>query len=225
MFISTHSPRAGRTQNIFTIIFPPPNFNSLAPCGANHGMFYTGLHKPRFQLTRPVRGEPQETARYFSATRISTHSPRAGRTPLRYEPDGIFTTFQLTRPVRGEPLSSTPRQRAGRANFNSLAPCGANQKSLPNSRRTPTFQLTRPVRGEPLRSSIRSVRLKFQLTRPVRGEPYVYDYESGLMSISTHSPRAGRTQTGGKSAWHTKHFNSLAPCGANPKWGTLARAR
>ena len=78
------------------------------------------------------------------------------------------------------------------------------------------FQLTRPVRGEPrLTSPTVSYRPKFQLTRPVRGEPNRRRNRQKSTCISTHSPRAGRTGTGGSAALNGTDFNSLAPCGAN----------
>ena len=122
--ISTHSPRVGRTLRHGFDLFPGKNFNSLAPCGANLNGSSALSWISRFQLTRPVWGEPlfvfvTSTGLGFQLTRpvwgepsssliasiasvISTHSPRVGR------------TFAL--PDFGIPL----------ADFNSLAPCGAN---------------------------------------------------------------------------------------------------
>ena len=123
--------------------------------------------------------------------------------------------FQLTRPVRGEPtvsamrfsrpLISTHSPRAGRTiplapvvdiddDFNSLAPCGANL----------------------LRLLAIALQLTFQLTRPVRGEPYLSESSTLILAISTHSPRAGRTENCLHFLNAPSHFNSLAPCGANP---------
>ena len=100
--ISTHSPRAGRTDCVADLIPCRVNFNSLAPCGANPAFRISAVARWAFQLTRPVRGEPvvagrQRPRRQFQLTRpvrgepiprngpralrkISTHSPRAGRT-------------------------------------------------------------------------------------------------------------------------------------------------
>ena len=60
-YISTHSPRAGRTK--------------FAAAGVSFEM--------KFQLTRPVRGEPRTDFYSLDIPDISTHSPRAGRTPAR----------------------------------------------------------------------------------------------------------------------------------------------
>ena len=167
--ISTHSPRVGRTR----YSLQPPgwgdNFNSLAPCGANPTTKWckrplatfqltrpvwgepvvdgVGVAFTEFQLTRPVWGEPDGYEAPVPDLRISTHSPRVGRTHRQgYEPGlqlhfnslapcganlcirrvGIVnSSFQLTRPVWGEPdLSAKPSSKD--TNFNSLAPCGAN---------------------------------------------------------------------------------------------------
>ena len=125
-YISTHSPRVGRTTTVAAAATATSNFNSLAPCGANLGDVFTRIdrngistHSPRvgrtalfcsafvtlskFQLTRPVWGEPSITAQLVDEYGISTHSPRVGRT----------LPFAVIDKKTG--------------NFNSLAPCGANQ--------------------------------------------------------------------------------------------------
>ena len=60
---------------------------------------------------------------------------------------------------------------------------------------------------------------RFQLTRPVWGEPPSPGTRGWTYAISTHSPRVGRTHS--NPALYTRffHFNSLAPCGANPVLG------
>ena len=113
------------------------------------------------------------------------------------EPDFIISQtkhrqFQLTRPVWGEPVIRV-NPHAEVVNFNSLAPCGANL-SLAFSR----------------------IILKvFQLTRPVWGEPHKCLYDGFVQSISTHSPRVGRTVIRVNPHAEVINFNSLAPCGAN----------
>ena len=79
-------------------------------------------------------------------------------------------------------------------NFNSLAPCGAN----------------------PLYSKCAKNVYAFQLTRPVWGEPDKRISSLLIAQISTHSPRVGRTLLLGCYYVVKVHFNSLAPCGANP---------
>ena len=119
-FISTHSPRAGRTVRRTRLCPKTTNFNSLAPCGAN----------PNRRNTTHFCG------------RISTHSPRAGRTipnsawtipafnfnslapcganRRSCRSCGIHSGFQLTRPVRGEPLTS--RQAFGLRQISTHSP-------------------------------------------------------------------------------------------------------
>ena len=144
-----------------------------------------------FQLTRPVRGEPQLVLDLFDLIRISTHSPRAGRTLIaaRKSQSQIISThspragrtFYDVHFFTGKGIS-THSPRAGRTAlqvlhlnsifyFNSLAPCGANQ-----------------------------------------GDTNVYYLQA---NISTHSPRAGRTKTVIIEKTRASNFNSLAPCGAN----------
>ena len=145
--ISTHSPRAGRTKLTVNRCLGGFDFNSLAPCGANPSSRDHPLLASAFQLTRPVRGEPPirtRSARRFGISthspragrtpryhcyqqthRISTHSPRAGRTLIALCLSTMSFRFQLTRPVRGEPHASASPLDVY-THFNSLAPCGAN---------------------------------------------------------------------------------------------------
>ena len=83
------------------------DFNSLAPCGANHTLHARNRYGRAFQLTRPVRGEPMGVEMKGYNEKISTHSPRAGRTHTRKPLNDKLYLFQLTRPVRGEPCSKT----------------------------------------------------------------------------------------------------------------------
>ena len=167
--ISTHSPRVGRTRTNHTYQQGLEISTHSPRVGRTAQVYCHQCIQRQFQLTRPVWGEPCESNISNTLSRISTHSPRVGRTLRRqYEVYAV-------------------------ANFNSLAPCGANPIGQEKSPRSSKFQLTRPVWGEPCVIS--------------NGE-----YET---RISTHSPRVGRT------TWHTahrqglRHFNSLAPCGAN----------
>ena len=107
------------------IIADYTNFNSLAPCGANRLRSCQWLARQTFQLTRPVWGEPIKHTRAYDVARISTHSPRVGRT------------------------NATPIKWTGYSDFNSLAPCGANHGLLTAVLSGRKFQLTRPVWGEP----------------------------------------------------------------------------
>ena len=234
--ISTHSPRVGRTACKKRQNAVQQHFNSLAPCGANLSCHFSCTNLSKFQLTRPVWGEPQSYINQYLGLSISTHSPRVGRTcgshvlrqccnyfnslaPCGANPflEIQFATigiFQLTRPVWGEPELTIPSLRIS-SDFNSLAPCGANRGILFSTAECMTFQLTRPVWGEPAIFYAFRLCQAFQLTRPVWGEPTSTTTTKGGSGISTHSPRVGRTELTIPSLRISSDFNSLAPCGAN----------
>ena len=223
IFISTHSPRVGRTQEQREQGCICANFNSLAPCGANRDQIRTDGRVKKFQLTRPVWGEPDGVREDAS----------------RYE------HFNSLAPCGANPgIPCQPYSFAG--NFNSLAPCGANQYGTKDGKCAPKFQLTRPVWGEPddltEQAAIANIsthsprvgrtqrhrqwcadRWEFQLTRPVWGEPVVSLLHKRILYISTHSPRVGRTSGVRPERIRPRNFNSLAPCGANPYMRILNR--
>ena len=170
-----------------------------------------------FQLTRPVWGEPGArlwdwgfpshfnslapcganlslSYNHIIILPISTHSPRVGRTST------LVRSFEILN-------ISTHSPRVGRTRFfisghillnyfNSLAPCGANLTTTNTCKCSMEFQLTRPVWGEPQDDH-----------KPIK-----------IYGISTHSPRVGRTGRQARVLDGRQHFNSLAPCGANPAW-------
>ena len=125
-YISTHSPRVGRTKGSASPRKARTNFNSLAPCGANpflsfyciFFLYFNSLapcganrgycgkltDSKTFQLTRPVWGEPGAEIVATSLQPISTHSPRVGRTLGSLYTTQQTNAFQLTRPVWGEPI-------------------------------------------------------------------------------------------------------------------------
>ena len=168
-FISTHSPRVGRTSPVRMFLTAVLSFQLTRPVWGEpvHRGFATAYQT--FQLTRPVWGEPRRILARSSGRQISTHSPRVGRT-RNYMEAAIKCI-----------------------NFNSLAPCGANQPPAALMRGSKKFQLTRPVWGEPKLAHNIVLQGKFQLTRPVWGEPSVLIVHYGHLFISTHSPRVGRT--------------------------------
>ena len=148
-----------------------------------------------------------------SLRQISTHSPRVGRTFVRYK-------MRIRRHI------STHSPRVGRTSMYCLTK-RTRQISTHSPRvgRTPkspslmvvrsTFQLTRPVWGEPLKTGLTERTIEFQLTRPVWGEPGDFYAARPRKGISTHSPRVGRTKRRRANCAPNWHFNSLAPCGAN----------
>ena len=123
--ISTHSPRVGRTKSCQASLRVFADFNSLAPCGANRSSRSLSLTANRFQLTRPVWGEPVGVV---DVGRFQRH-------------------FNSLAPC-GANLYWPALANIGE-HFNSLAPCGANLSDLYLTDRLNIFQLTRPVWGEP----------------------------------------------------------------------------
>ena len=194
ILISTHSPRAGRTARA--------GIDSVCNIA--------------FQLTRPMRGEPNCNIRDLKLRSISTHSPHAGRTACFAPSTSSRWDFNSLAPC-GANLDvanlgsitvniSTHSPHAGRTtaetsfyflrqDFNSLAPCGANLSST----------ITLPRRSPNRKISTHSPRDLDSTFARVKSS-----------YISTHSPHAGRTFLQDNSAAKTAHFNSLAPCGANP---------
>ena len=212
------------------------HFNSLAPCGANQSAYAKSEHRPVFQLTRPVWGEPRAYRSISSVIIISTHSPRVGRTAQNIITIPNLFYFNSLAPCGANPPSGTRLDSP--SNFNSLAPCGANRFFALAVSARPSFQLTRPVWGEPdvhalerlagfhfnslapcganhTSFGVCPVFRLFQLTRPVWGEPAIKYRIIGNSAISTHSPRVGRTTRAEPGGISRQDFNSLAPCGAN----------
>ena len=181
-------PRTDLANPVFKI-----DFNSLAPCGANP-LYEKGADSTSaFQLTRPVWGEPANIGEQAIINRISTHSPRVGRTRVIRPQFPCGHSFQLTRPVWGEPLGCCAEKRRA-DHFNSLAPCGANPRTIRILNNSKLFQLTRPVWGEP--------RLTLQ--------------QSVVNRISTHSPRVGRTLARQYSPMQANRFQLTRPVWGEP---------
>ena len=190
--ISTHSPRAGRTDSATGINSENANFNSLAPCGANPRPFVNLKIFRKFQLTRPVRGEPQVRALTGLSQAISTHSPRAGRTDQR------ITLAEM------------------KIDFNSLAPCGANQLVFDALAVFVYISTHSPRAGRTVRKSQETTVKIISTHSPRAGRTAILRYGGVNAQISTHSPRAGRTSFPLLQSHLIYDFNSLAPCGANP---------
>ena len=269
--ISTHTPHAGRNTKTGTARggAQTRNFNSHAPCGAQH-IHGTCAHEYAQKISTHTphagRNRPGQTGGCSDPQSISTHTPHAGRNPtcilknIKY-----LNPFQLTRPMRG----ATGRGRGATQppiHFNSHAPCGAQHQNgncagwganpkfqltrpmrgatenRPGRRRPGQFQLTRPMRGATAaRGGGGLFRPRFQLTRPMRGATWgANPNRAAAAEISTHTPHAGRNTmkmktmidlklfqltrpmrgaTGGRGRGSMQipiHFNSHAPCGAQP---------
>ena len=80
IIISTHSPRVGRTSTVRSrrsyrsISTHSPRVGRTPDCTS------TSTTRDKFQLTRPVWGEPVKQIVTTPRVPISTHSPRVGRT-------------------------------------------------------------------------------------------------------------------------------------------------
>ena len=99
--------------------------------------------------------------------------------------------------------------------FNSLAPRGANHSFTFTYTFCVDFNSLAP-RGANLFGNCTIFSLSpFQLTRPAWGEPYNEIINTLTTSISTHSPRVGRTKQMTSIKYVSVNFNSLAPRGAN----------
>ena len=242
--ISTHSPRVGRTLAFSALDKLHFYFNSLAPCGANlailHNVFSNlsiSTHSPRVGRTETAKSTD------FKFAHFNSLAPCGANLVLNYGGDEDIE-FQLTRPVWGEPLEQQRAQKL-RENFNSLAPCGANPRRegsilrklyisthSPRVGRTTlwsAFENGHPISTHSPRvgrtdsnDNWRPDKKAFQLTRPVWGEPRMLPMNGAKWRISTHSPRVGRTHTAQPSGIVRGHFNSLAPCGANPHFGVVS---
>ena len=235
--ISTHSPRVGRTLLLRAYAARVANFNSLAPCGANRVLRAHKSYLSAFQLTRPVWGEPD----FFYAwcyksfnfnslapcganlanigeqaiiNRISTHSPRVGRTRPRVDKHP-FTPISTHSPRVGRTFDLVA-EAAEILNFNSLAPCGANRAKRGQPAGNAAISTHSPRVGRTQPTPLYTMGpAKFQLTRPVWGEPAQFLASLFSSTISTHSPRVGRTLWPPPASRNCHNFNSLAPCGAN----------
>ena len=145
--ISTHSPREGRSLSASVDGLLSPNFNSLAPRGAILLQAeYISLVLV-FQLTRPARGDPKQLTKKGYRNLISTHSPREGRSDkggVLCLPDFHFNSLA----PRGA-IHTSRKNRKKQSNFNSLAPRGAIPLRKRGRVAVPEFQLTRPARGDP----------------------------------------------------------------------------
>ena len=225
------NPGGVRFRNLFR------HFNSLAPCGANRSSRRPTWSKQQFQLTRPVWGEPSiafrclpallhfnslapcganpvNVANGFAPFGISTHSPRVGRTLSR--PSTSTTTTISTHSPRVGRTPPPRRIMMATINFNSLAPCGANRgRGRPLAAFGAHFNSLAPCGANPACVVPTSTTRRFQLTRPVWGEPPSSTSTTKGGSISTHSPRVGRTSARNITLPFDGNFNSLAPCGAN----------
>ena len=102
--------------------------------------------------------------------------------------------FQLTRPMRGATSNIAGYDNTD-VHFNSHAPCGAQPPRPPGWPDGQSISTHTPHAGRNASSFV------IPLAFPI---------------ISTHTPHAGRNMANGGLFRSTIHFNSHAPCGAQP---------
>ncbi len=171
------------------------DFNSHAPCGAQHSIC---------------------SLAHASVYTISTHTPHAGRNtllPLSVADFAIY--FNSHAPCGAQRYPQPPFLLAG--NFNSHAPCGAQQYwAAKTCRNRLTFQLTRPMRGATYRvpKQLQEKKSHFNSHAPCGAQPIDFS-TAARAAISTHTPHAGRNMlTKYTASGADPDFNSHAPCGA-----------
>ena len=196
LYISIHSPLAGRDQSFLQRVFTGSSISIHSPlAGRDRAGGDIVADHDGFQSTRHSRGETHLCPECGRKMIISIHSPLAGRDiVLRY----------IKRRTRY---------------FNPLAPRGARQEYIGQSLCRSLFQSTRPSRGEtspygdmtrhawifqstrPSRGEthppcgFRFPGFLFQSTRPSRGETHDRCHSPLVQLISIHSPLAGRDRT------------------------------
>ena len=100
------------------------DFNSLAPCGANLHFVLAAHEHIRISTHSPRVGRTFDGIAEDGLIVISTHSPRVGRTNSAV--CDILVSFISTHSPRVGRTKDTGSPFCGSGNFNSLAPCGAN---------------------------------------------------------------------------------------------------
>ena len=189
--ISTHTPHAGRDDTGVQLPTPDTDFYSHAPCGARRYNENIELPMNRFLLTRPMRGATNTAAVDGGVPLISTHTPHAGRDSNAFQIHHSDKQISTHTPHAGrDPYGSLQKYRCGY--FYSHAPCGARR--------------LRRIYGVCLE--------RFLLTRPMRGATITRPGIIENISISTHTPHAGRDRQFQHQTVRNSNFYSHAPCGA-----------
>ena len=172
LYISIHSPRAGR--------------DLVRPITKKVGLVIS-IHSPR------AGRDALELEKITGRILISIHSPRAGR-DVRVKThaiDRLRISIHSPRAGRDWRKSSLP---CSLTDFNPLAPCGARRGAPLPAIKQYIISIHSPRAGrDALFEAMLSKSNVFQSTRPVRGEtvPFIHDFNR-WKRISIHSPRAGR---------------------------------
>ena len=101
-----------------------------------------------FLLTRPMRGATLLCLVWMCLTKISTHTPHAGRDVVSKKVANRASDFYSHAPC-GARRKDIPRSRKPK-HFYSHAPCGARQRVEVLRQQSQVFLLTRPMRGATL---------------------------------------------------------------------------
>ena len=127
-------------------------------------------------------------------TDFYSHAPRGARPIVDFVTPKI-TTFLLTRPSRGATIAKVRMQKKGE-DFYSHAPRGARLQFLYHLLRSTHFYSHAPRGARRLFVYAFIASLKFLLTRPSRGATVLKREPFISVSISTHTPLAGRDLCG-----------------------------
>ena len=166
-----------------------------------------------FQLTCPMRGTTDMSAKEFAMKCISTHVPHAGHDFELNDASFIANKFQLTCPMRG--TTKIPTSVSPRAKISTHVPhAGHDGIITPHYCYSLPFQLTCPMRGTTSNFFFRLATSSFQLTCPMRGTTWIVFPGMPFRGISTHVPHAGHDFFPLRLPSFGTNFNSRAPCGA-----------
>ena len=165
--ISTHAPRAGSD------LTRPPKWRM----------------QQKFQPTLPVRGATPTTFPRLTSGIFQPTLPVRGAT-IRFRGSRAGSQFQPTLPVRGATLSHHDAKHI--PHISTHAPRAGSDMWLTRWSVSTTFQPTLPVRGATQSMGLSIVSPPYFNPRSPCGErlPHFF-YDSDLLHISTHAPRAG----------------------------------
>ena len=189
--ISTHTPLAGRDESLANMSRNSCNFYSHAPRGARQPRKEHRQGPQQFLLTRPSRGATRVHSSRQGSSRISTHTPLAGRDGRFVMGLFVHVDFYSHAP-RGARL--VVRHVSGQhAYFYSHAPRGARPATDTADQIGRFISTHTPLAGrDSHRPSGRSLDLLFLLTRPSRGATGCYDPSLSLPDFYSHAPRGAR---------------------------------
>ena len=146
---------------------------------------------------------------------ISTHTPHAGRDCCPQAAVGTSRHFNSHAPCGAR--RALRRTDVTGAYFNSHAPCGARLHNGRENGYVPLFQLTRPMRGATASTSSALMVVSISTHTPHAGRDKRICQSVRVFTISTHTPHAGRDVYGDFTIEKPFNFNSHAPCGARPE--------